>query len=306
MPMRQFTSLFFRALLVAGLMTAATGVARAQVAALVNGSPITQLDIDQRTKLMQISAGKAPPRQQVLEELVNEQLKIFAAKRYILEVTEKDIDGVFANMAQRSHLSTAQMEQSLSTRGIAVSTLRGKIKADIIWNQIVRGKFSSTLQIGEPDIRAALQARKEEDKTVGYVYTIYPIVMVGPRGNDAELAARIREAEALRARFQSCAEGLSMVRAMRDVVVRDRVVRSSSEFTSQIREILEKVELGHLTTPDPTPQGLQMFAVCERKESSSESPAKRAVREEIFNQRFEEQSKKYLEEIRRSSMIEYR
>jgi len=33
---------------------------------------------------------------------------------------------------------------------------------------------------------------------------------------------------------------------------------------------------------------------------------KKAIREEIFLKRFEAESKKYLEEVRRQSMIEYR
>jgi peptidyl-prolyl cis-trans isomerase SurA len=46
--------------------------------------------------------------------------------------------------------------------------------------------------------------------------------------------------------------------------------------------------------------------LCERKDNNADSPAKRAVREEIFAKRYDAESKKYLEEVRRQSMIEYR
>ena len=49
-----------------------------------------------------------------------------------------------------------------------------------------------------------------------------------------------------------------------------------------------------------------MFALCEKKESTSDSPVKREVREDLFNKRFEAEGKKFLDEIRKQAMIEYK
>ena len=50
-----------------------------------------------------------------------------------------------------------------------------------------------------------------------------------------------------------------------------------------------------------------MFAVCGKKESAADNtPGKRKARESLFAQRFEQRSKQYLQEIRRSAMLEYR
>jgi peptidyl-prolyl cis-trans isomerase SurA len=281
--------------------------ARAQVVVMVNGSPITEIDIQQRTKLIQISTNKSPTRQQAIDDLINDHLKIFIAKRYSLEVGESEVNTAFGNMAQRSHVTAAQLEQSLAGRGLNIATLKLRIRADLAWGQLVRGRFNSTLQVGETDIRNALQTKGDAEKqSVGYIYTVYPIIMVGPHSTPAENEARRREAEALRARFQSCNEGIAMVRAMRDVVVREPILRNSADLSQQLREILDKMELGRLTAPEPTSQGIQMFAVCDRKANTADSPAKRQVREEIYSKRFEKESKKFLDEVRRQAMIEYR
>jgi peptidyl-prolyl cis-trans isomerase SurA len=39
-----------------------------QIVALVNGQPITALDVAQRLKLHQVSTRRSPPRQEVIEE----------------------------------------------------------------------------------------------------------------------------------------------------------------------------------------------------------------------------------------------
>jgi peptidyl-prolyl cis-trans isomerase SurA len=49
-----------------------------------------------------------------------------------------------------------------------------------------------------------------------------------------------------------------------------------------------------------------VFAVCSKEPTRGDSPEERAAREEISNQRYEAQSKRYLEELRRSAMIEIR
>jgi peptidyl-prolyl cis-trans isomerase SurA len=283
---------------------ALNGAAQAQVIVLVNGSPVTELDVTQRTKLIQLANNKNASRKEVLDDLINDHLKIFIAQRYGLDVTEADVNSALANMAQRSRSTPAQMEQQLTSRGVGIKNLKLRIKAEIGWTQLVRGKFGSSLQVGETDVRNALQSRGEEEKnSQGYVYTIYPIIFVGT--ND-DLTSKRRDADALRARFKSCEEDLRLARSMREVVVKKPILRNSSDLSPQVREMLDKIELGKLTPPETTQQGIQMFAVCERKAHSADTPLKRQVREELFNKRYEAESKKFLDEIRRQAMIEYR
>ena len=97
-----------------------------------------------------------------------------------------------------------------------------------------------------------------------------------------------------------------MVRTLRNVAVREPVRRNSADLPAPLRDLLGGMEVGRLTTPEVTPQGLQMFALCEKKESTSDSPVKREVREDLFNKRFEAEGKKFLDEIRKQAMIEYK
>ena len=93
---------------------------------------------------------------------------------------------------------------------------------------------------------------------------------------------------------------------MKDVAVRDLIYRTSADFTAGLREILEKTAEGKLTPPERTQQGIELYAICAKKQSTSEMPGKREVREEMLNKRFVEQGKTYLKELRAGAMIEYR
>ena len=57
------------------------------VAVMVNGEPITAYDIDQRSKLNVLS-HKATTRQQVIDELIDEKVKIKEAKKFGVDPAE--------------------------------------------------------------------------------------------------------------------------------------------------------------------------------------------------------------------------
>ncbi|MGC1622853.1 MAG: peptidylprolyl isomerase, partial [Pseudolabrys sp.] len=82
------------------LTFAAPTTSYAQVVVIANGSPITEYDIQQRMKLDAISQ-KSPNRQQAINDLIDDRLKIARAKVYGLEVADSEITGAFENMAGR-------------------------------------------------------------------------------------------------------------------------------------------------------------------------------------------------------------
>jgi peptidyl-prolyl cis-trans isomerase SurA len=127
---------------------------------------------------------------------------------------------------------------------------------------------------------------------------------VVPKGNQALTEARRKDADALRGRFVNCDSGLPLARSLRDVVIRESIVKNSSDLQPVLRDILNKTEPGHLTPLETTEQGIQVFAVCDKKETASDTPEKRAVREKLFGETFQAKSKTYLRELRRQAMIE--
>jgi len=282
--------------------------AKAQVVVVANGSPITELDIQQRSKILASANHKQPTRQEVINELIDDRIKIAKAKSYGFEITSSEVDGSFATIAKRQALTPEQFTQVLEHAGISAGALKARLKAELTWQQLVRGKFSSTLQIGDSDVAQALRAKGEDAKDeAGYVYTLYPVMIVVPSGSsEAVIEAKRREAENLRGRFLACNEGLTIARALRDVAVREPITRNSADLTPQLRELLGSMEVGRLTAPDVTPQGLQMFALCAKRETATDSPAKQQARQQIFSKRFEAESKKFLDEIRKQAMIEYK
>jgi peptidyl-prolyl cis-trans isomerase SurA len=283
------------------------------VVAFVNGEPITALDVQSRSKLMELQSTthQAPPRQKVIDELIDEKLEVREARRWGVDVSNAEVDSSFAYTAtHNARLSSAdQFAALLREKGVSVADFKARIRAQLVWPQLVRGRYQASLEIGEQDLLAEMLNKKpDEDSGPGYDYTLRPILfIVTPGSPPAAFEDRKREAEALRNRFRSCDEGLPFARELREVNVRDQIVRSSADVPPEQRKVLDSVPVGQLTPPDITKLGIEMFAVCNKTEAKADnSPGKRQARESIFAKKFQQLSKRYLDELRRAALIEYR
>lgn len=282
--------------------------AQEEVVVLVDGEPITSLDIQHRMKFMQMSTHKTPTRQEAIDALIDEILELREANRYGITPSDSDVDQAFNNVASHMGVDSQKLSQILANGGASAATLKQQLKAQIAWGNLVRGRYKASLEIPDSDIEAELKLHKGDQKDdVGYEYIMRPIVLVVPRGSsDAAYQARKREADALRGRFTDCTDGVKFALGLPEVAVRDPVSKSSADLPQELRNILDNTDVGHLTPPEQTDEGIQMFAVCSKKESKTDTPEARKLREEMFQRKFGAKAKRYLADLRRQAMIEYK
>jgi len=277
------------------------------IACMVNGEPITGLDIEQRTKLNFLTTRKQMSRQEVLDELTNEKVKLKEAKRFGIDPSASDVDQAYTGMSQRMRLSPEQLTKSLESKGIRPETLKSRLKAEMVWGSLVRGRFKESLQVGEKDVAAAAEQSGEATQTEAFEYKLQPIVLIVPRGSaQTAIDLRRKEAESLRERVQTCEQANSYFKSMPNAAIRAPVVKTSADIPGPLRELLDKTPIGHLTPPEITKQGVEMVALCERKPTKIDTPKKREIREKMYTQKYEAKSKAYLADIRRAAMIECR
>ncbi|MDU6238558.1 MAG: SurA N-terminal domain-containing protein, partial [Bradyrhizobium sp.] len=141
-----------RALAICSLAVLASGAglipAQAQsIVVMVNGDPITDYDIEQRMKLNFLSTRKQQSRQEVINELIDDKVKIKEGKKFGVEPTASDVDQSFAGMGSRMRLNAEQLTKSLESQGVRPETLKARIKAEIVWTSLVRGRYKERLLV---------------------------------------------------------------------------------------------------------------------------------------------------------------
>jgi len=278
------------------------------VAVMVNGEPITNYDIEQRSKLTFLTTHKAADRQQVINELIDEKVKIKEGKKFGVDPSISDIDQSYAAMSSRMRITPEQLTKSLESQGIRPDTLKARMKAEMVWTSLIRGRYKESLQVGEKEVAAAIHVNGDEkQETESFEYKMQPIVLIVPRGSaPAAVEARHKEAEALRSRVQTCDEANAFFKSMQNAAIREAVTKTSADIPAVLREVLDKTPIGHLTPPEVTKQGVEMVALCGRKPTTVDTPKKKEIREKMYAEKYQAKSQSYLQEVRKAAMIEYR
>lgn len=302
----------FRLLLAIGaglIITGLSAPSRAQnIVVMVNGDPITDFDIEQRSKLDQLTTQKTPSRQDVINELIDDKVKLKEAKKYGVDPGVSDVNQSYDGMAQRMRISSDQLTKSLETKGVRPETLKGRMKAEMVWTSLVRGRFKEKLMVGEKDVADKVRQEGGEKLQIeGTEYKMQPIVLIVPRGSSqAFMETRHKEAETYRARVGSCEEANSLFRATPNATIRESVTKTTADLPEPLRKVLDDTPIGHLTPPEVTKAGIEMVVLCSRKPTTIDTPKKREVREKMYQEKYEKTQKAYLDELRKAAMIEYR
>ena len=243
----------------------------------------------------------------MINELIDEKLKIKEAKKFGVDPTDTDIDQSYAQMSSRMRLTPEQLTKTLEAQGIRPETLKSRMRAEMVWTSLVRGRYKESLQVGEKEVAAAVRGEGDDSKepSDSFEYKMQPIVLIVPRGSaPAAMEQRRKEAEALRSRVQTCDEANAFFKSMQNAAIREAVVKTSADIPPALRDLLDKTPIGHLTPPEETKQGVEMVALCERKPTTVDTPKKKEVRDKMFAEKYEAKSKWYLNEVRKASMIE--
>jgi peptidyl-prolyl cis-trans isomerase SurA len=285
---------------------AAPAPAHAQsIVAVVNGMPITTIDLKERRAFIQLSQHKSETTRQVTDELIDEALILQEAKRYSVTVPDSEVEARFADVAKSAKLSPDQLTKALAQRGASARTFKQSIRAQLLYRTLLTRRFDAANAVSESEIQKQLAGSKDADKV--YRYTLRQIIfVVGKKPSPGELARRRSEALALRNRFVDCKSGPALAGGLRDVAVKAPVVRDSTQFSKDQKVALEHTATGHLTEPEPIELGLQMIAVCGRREMTGAEARRNEVLNQLADVKFKQEAKEHIADLRRAAVIQYR
>jgi len=210
-------------------------------------------------------------------------------------------------MSSRMRISVDQLTKSLESQGIRPETLKTRIKADMVWGSLVRGRYKERLQIGEKDVAERVQAEGGDttQQADAFEYKMQPVVLIVPHGaSPSAMELRQKEAETLRARVQTCDEANAYFKSIANAAIRDPVIKTSADIPANLRKLLDDTPIGHLTPPEVTKQGIEMVVLCGRKPTTIDTPKRKEMREKMYTEKYVKTSNAYLEEIRKAAMIE--
>jgi peptidyl-prolyl cis-trans isomerase SurA len=285
-------------------LVAAIPQAQAQsIVATVNSDPITSTDVDIRIKMLQIRK-KPATRDAAIEDIIADRLKLREATKYGLDANNPDLQNEAEHEANEANIKPAAYLAMLARSGLDREQLKLHLRANAAWNNYVRA-LNKGVSVGESEITAEMAKQDKKKQTADYI--VREVVMVLPvNGGEEVVQRRMREAQALRARFVECSTGLVLAKALPDVAVKEPVSRNASALTPELRDALDHTSVGHLTPPSRNSGGIEMLAVCEKREAGDETNLHDRIQENLLDQRLRKESERMYREIRAKAIVDRR
>ena len=129
------------------------------ISAIVNDEVISRYDVQQRIKLIIVTSGIQPTQEnvsrlekQAIRALVNEKIQLQEAIKLDVPTSSEEIDLMLRRIASGNEMSSEEIINFISSNGVNSETLLNQIKAELLWNKIVRGRFGSYINISEDEI----------------------------------------------------------------------------------------------------------------------------------------------------------
>jgi peptidyl-prolyl cis-trans isomerase SurA len=243
------------------------------------------------------------------EELIDETIQFIEAAKMGVAVSDARVNGAVDEIAARVKMTPQQLSQALGQQGVNIETLRRRIKAQMLWGQLVQ--MRTRMRGGSvkgSDITAEMFAESGSQDVKTTEYTLKPVIFVVPKGSSGGYdAQRRREAEAFRGRFAGCDGVVEQVRQLKEVVVRPTIRRTSEELVGSPEgaDIMETPP-GGLTRPRKSDDGYMMLAICTAKEIQSNAAARIQAEAKLLDEINKDLGKDYMAELRAKAVIEYR
>ncbi len=275
-------------------------VAQAIVAS-INGDPITNIDIDERMKLLRV-LHKPATREAAIESLFTDRIKIQESSKYGVDIKDSDLSQEIVKVAKDLKMAPEALVGALEHAGVTADHFKAHFRADLAFSVLVQA-LNKGVEASEEQVRAEL-AKQGGKAAAGTEYTVREIILAVPRSaTAAALTERAHEAEQLRAQFVDCQSGLPMARAMSDVTVREPLIKTSVEINEALRQLLDKTPTGHLTAPQRSAEGLEMIAVCSKGTAKDDSAARAAISQKILAAHIQADSERRLKELRAKAVV---
>ena len=235
----------------------------------VNQSVITQYELDQRIRFLQVIQTSGDLRQAARDQLIDDRLKNSLAAGMNLKLSDGKLEQSMTEFAASGNLSLEDFVTILSRAGVDRQSYADFIKSNLIWGMLIQQLFAPRVQITEAEVDRAYQARLE-----GSAMRVLLSELIMPISEDTyeQVTARAQ----LFAKLTSLNEFADA--AERYSVAETRDIGGRLDWTEvnklppTLQSLIVSLTPGQVTEPIPLDGGVALFQLRDIEETSYRTP----------------------------------
>ena len=292
-----------------GAFTATSGrTQEVSIKILVNDDPISDYDIGQRERFLALTTKEQPGpelKKNSADMLIDERLQIQEGQKLGVTPDEEDVTKVLSDMASKNNLDVAGLTTALGKAGVNVKTLKDRIRAQLVWQSVVRQKFRREVQIGELDVDRAL-AESDEGEAESSEQVQQVKLELPSNADQRVLAAKLAEAEAVRARFSGCGNITDLAKSLNGATVKTLQESQATALPQPARLLVQNAKVGQMTPPTVFRSAVELYAVCGNRTVTSDGQVRLQAERKLLNEEMMIRAERLLRDLRQDAFIEYR
>ncbi len=247
-----------------------------------------QMIEDTRNQLL--AEGGGIPRKAVVNQLIEDRLKVQVSKKLGVEVSDLDLEDVIqARVGGKGTDKKARTEaffEQFEKQGVSRSSIKEVFRARLAWRNVIGRLYGQ--RIGTMP-RPPLNAQAD----VHYDVKILKLAVGDPSGDKAA-GERMAEAENLKSKFYLCAALPEDVKLIPGASIEAKDKATLADFPKDAQPLIAKAAEGRMTPPVLTGNAVEVYAVCGMEKADPREAA------------FDNYSRNYLQELREKASIDIR
>jgi peptidyl-prolyl cis-trans isomerase SurA len=313
-------------LLVLALALPATAGARTveRIVAVVGEEVILESEINERARpaMQEISALPDPGqraqraaavRREVLERIIEEHLLLQQADELKLSVTSEEIDRSIEQIKKDYGLTDAQLADELRKQGMNVASYRQSTRKEILRYRVLNIAVGSKVQVSDNDVQSYYERNMKSGSNL-QVKVSHIFVAIPENADAAKVLERERYAKKILARAQAGEDFAGLAKELSE----DPATRAEGGdlgyfgkemgLPKPVEELVFSMKVGEVGGPVRGNQGFHVIKLVDRraKDIKPLGEVKEELRGRLRQKEMERQTKAYLAELRRKTLVDIR
>ncbi|MCE5182062.1 MAG: peptidylprolyl isomerase [Betaproteobacteria bacterium] len=174
-----------------------------RIVAVVNNDVITQLELDDRTRIIMQQLRKQgtqlPPEEvmekQVLERMITDRVQLQFAKETGIRVDDLQLDKTLQRIAQENKLSVEAFRNTLEKDGVSFSKFREEVREEIILGRLRDREVDNRVVVSDGEVESFLASRAAQSGGEDEFNLAHILIRVPEQASPEQVQAKRARAE---------------------------------------------------------------------------------------------------------------
>jgi peptidyl-prolyl cis-trans isomerase SurA len=310
-----------------GLALLSAGAVQARVvekiAAVVGESVVLGSEIEEKAAPLLVDVARLPDpgkraaraaalRREVLERLIDDELILQQATELKLTVTSEQVDASIEEIKRQNNINDDQLREALRGQGMSMAVYRADLKKQLLRFRVINIAVGARVTISDEDVKAYYERHMKSGTNV-QVRASHIFIAIPDGADAATVAEKQAQAAKLMERATAGEEFAKLARESSD----DPATRAEGGdlgyfgkdmLPKAIEEMVFAMKVGEIRGPVRADRGFHVIKLIDRKVKDPKplEEVKDDVRGQLRQKEMERQTKSYLAELRKKTLVDIR